>query len=99
MSHSRKSHPWRVRGAAKVHVFSSRLMDTLLGGADPTDPYDFAAAGRWCDRVPRGMSSLDEIFIPVNPNDNHWNFIRVRVQAKRVLSVWGETIILAWVRD
>ena len=59
-------------------------MDALLGGAEPTDPYDFAAVRRWCDRVPGGMSSLNKIFIPVNPNDNHWNFIRVRVQAKRI---------------
>ena len=75
--------PWRGRGTAKVHVFSSHLMDTLLGGADPIDPYDFAAVGRWCDRVPGGISSLNEIFIPVNPNGNHWNFIHVRVQAKK----------------
>ena len=39
-------HPWRGWGAAKVHVFSSHLMDTLLGGANPTDPYDFAAVER-----------------------------------------------------
>ena len=59
-------------------------MDTLLGGADPTDQYGFAAVGRWCDRVPGDMSSLGKIFIPVNPNGNHWNFIHVRVQAKRI---------------
>ena len=46
---------WRGRVAAKVHMFSSHLMDALLGGADLTDPYDFAAVGRWCDRVPRGI--------------------------------------------
>ena len=58
-------------------------MDTLLGGTDPTDPYNFAAVGRWRNRVPGGiMSNLDEIFIPVNPNGNRWNFIHVRVQAK-----------------
>lgn len=38
--------PWRGRGAAKVHVFSSHLMDRLLSGTDQTDPYKFAAAGR-----------------------------------------------------
>ena len=31
-----------------------------------------------------GVGSLDEIFIPVSPGGNHWNFIRVRVQAKRI---------------
>ena len=31
--------PWRGRGMAKVHVFSSHLMDTLLGGADSANPY------------------------------------------------------------
>ena len=65
-------------------MFTSHLMDTLLGDADPTDPYDFAAVGRWWDRVPGGVSSLDEIFIPVNPNGNHWNFIWVRMQARRI---------------
>ena len=76
--------PQRGRGAAKVHVFSSHLMDKLLEGANPTVQYDFAAVGGWCDRVPGGISSLDEIFIPVNPDGNHWNFIHVRVQEKRI---------------
>ena len=51
--------PQRGRGAAKVHVFSSHLMDKLLEGANPTVQYDFAAVGGWCDRVPGGISSLD----------------------------------------
>ena len=76
--------PWRGCGAAKVHVFSLHLMGALLGGANPTDPYDFAAVGRWYDRVPGDISSLGEILIPGNPNGNHWNFIRVRVQAKKI---------------
>ena len=59
-------------------------MDKLLSGTDPTDLYNFAAVGRWCNRAPGGMSNLEEMYIPVNPNDNHWNFIRVRVQAKRI---------------
>merc|ERR1711966_49405 len=67
--------PRRGRGTAKVHVFSSHLMGTLLGGADPTIQYNFAAVEGWCDRVPGGVSCLDEIFIPVNPDGNHWNFI------------------------
>ena len=25
---------------------------------------------------------MDEIFIPVNPNGNHWNFIHVKMQEK-----------------
>ena len=76
--------PWRGRGAAKVHVLISHLMDKLLGGVNPTVRYDFAAVGGWCDRVPGDMSGLDENFIPVNPNGNHWNFIHVRVQGKRI---------------
>ena len=59
--------PRRGHGAAKVHVFSLYLMDALLGDADPSDPYDFATVERWCDSVPGGISSLDEIFIPVTP--------------------------------
>ena len=46
-----------MAGAAKVHGFSSHLMDTLLGDTEPTDPYNFAAVGRWYDRVPGGMSN------------------------------------------
>ena len=30
--------PWRGRGAAKVHMFSSHLMDTLLGGCRSDRP-------------------------------------------------------------
>ena len=63
--------PWRGCGAAKVHVFISHLVDTLLGGTDPSDPYDFAAVGRWYNRVPGGISNLDEIFIPINTDGNH----------------------------
>ena len=76
--------PWRGQGMAKVHVYSSHMMDRLLSGTDPTDPYNFAAVGRWCDRVPGGISNIDEICIPLNPIGNHWNFIRVRMQTKRI---------------
>ena len=31
-----------------------------------------------------GVNSLDEIFIPVNTNGNHWNFIWVKMQPKRI---------------
>ena len=65
--------PWRGRSAAKVHVFSSHLMDTLLGGADLTDPYDFASVGRWCDRVPGSVSSLDESEPQRQPLELHLN--------------------------
>lgn len=30
------------------------------------------------------MSNLDKIFIPVNPNGNPCNFIRVKMQAKMI---------------
>merc|ERR1711966_106303 len=76
--------PRRGRGTAKVHVFNSHLMDKLLGGANPTAQYDFAAVEGWCDRIPGGVSGLDEIFIPVNPNGNHWNFIHVKMQEKQI---------------
>ena len=55
------------------------MMDRLLSGIDPAGPYNFAAVGRWCDRVPGGMSNLDKKYIPVNPSGNHWNFIQVRM--------------------
>ena len=76
--------PRRGRGTAKVHVFNSHLMGKLLDGVNPTTQYDFAAVEGWCDRIPGGVSGLNKIFIPVNPNGNHWNFIWVRVQAKRI---------------
>ena len=37
--------------------------------------------------MPGGVSSLDEIFIPVNPNNNYWIFIFVRMQVKR-MELW-----------
>ena len=74
----------RESGAAKVHVFSSHLMDKLLGGADSTVQHNFESVGGCCARVPGGMSSLDENLILVNPDGNHWNFIHVRVQEKRI---------------
>ena len=59
-------------------------MDELLGGAGPTIQYDFAAVEGWYDRVPGSVGCLDEIFIPVNPDGNHWNFIHVKMQEKRI---------------
>ena len=76
--------PWRGRGAARVHVFSTHLMNTLLSGTDSADGYNFTEAARWCARVPGGMRDLEEIFIPINSGSNHWNFIRIRVQEKQV---------------
>ena len=71
--------PWRGRGAARVHVFSTHLMNKLLSGTDSADGYNFAEAARWCERVPGGMRDLKEIFIPINPGGNHWNFIQIGV--------------------
>ena len=34
--------------------------------------------------MPGGIGCLDEIFIPVNPDGNHWNFIHVKTQEKRI---------------
>ena len=65
-------------------MFSTHLMNKLLSGTDPADRYNFVEAARWCERVPGGMRDLEEIFIPINPGGNHWNFIRVGVQEKQV---------------
>ena len=60
------------------------MMNKLLSGTDSADRYNFAEAARWCERVPGGMRDLEEIFIPINPGGNHWNFIQVGVQEKQV---------------
>ena len=37
--------------------------------------------------MPGGMNNLGEVFIPVNSNGNHWNFIHVRMQTK-MIELW-----------
>jgi len=60
--------------------FMSRL---LVEGAGRRT-YSFEAVRNDDSRIEGGLSSLDELYIPINVNNVHWIFIRVAMANKTI---------------
>ena len=58
----------------------SRLYDKGPGGRG----YNFEAVRNNDSRIEGGLRSLNELYIPINVNNAHWNFIRVVITDKTI---------------
>ena len=67
-----------------VHIYSTffvnRLRDKGAGGRG----YNFEAVRNNESRIEGRLGSLDELYIPINVNNVHWNFIRVVITDKTI---------------
>jgi len=63
----------------KVHVYSSFFMSRLHDKGTGGRGYNFEAVRNNDIRIEGGLGSLDELYIPTNVNNVHWNFIRVTI--------------------
>ena len=62
-------------------------MEKLLSGENEDDPYAFNEVQTWSDGIVGGITSQEELYIPTNVNQNHWNFIRIKMK-ENVLELW-----------
>ena len=68
------------------HIYSTHFYSKLTGGNDDRGPegYFFAEVQTWARRIQGGILSLEELYIPINKNSNHWMVARVKFLEKRV---------------
>ena len=69
---------------SKVHIYSTFSMSRLQGKRAGVRGYNFEAVRNDDSRIEGGLGSLDELYIPINVNNVHWNFIRVVITNKTI---------------
>ena len=68
----------------KVHIYSTFFMSRLLVEGAGRRGYNFEAVRNNDSRIKGGLGSLDELYIPINVNNVHWNFTRVKMMNKTI---------------
>ena len=67
-----------------MHMYSTYLMDKLLGGTNTEDQYNFEKVKTWSNRINGGVASQDELYIPLKKNQSHWNSIQIKMKEKMI---------------
>ena len=68
----------------KVHVYPTFFMSRLHNEGAGGRGYNFEAVRNNDSRIEGGPRSLDKLYIPINVNNTHWNFIRVTITNKTI---------------
>ena len=69
---------------SKAHIYSTFFVSRLLVEGAGRRGSDFEAVRINDSRIEGGLGSLDELYIPINENNVHWNFIRVAMTNKTI---------------
>ena len=71
---------------SEKHIYSTHFYSKLTGDNDAEGQagYTFAEVQTWARRIQGGILNLEELYIPVNKNSNHWMVVRVNFPEKRV---------------
>ena len=59
-------------------------MDQLLTRSHSQDLYDFTRVQRFDNKIDGGLLSLHELYIPINAQNNHWNFVWIKLTTKQI---------------
>ena len=62
-----------------MHIYSTFFVSRLQGEGVRVRGYNFEAVRNNDSRIEGGLESLDKLYIPINVNNVHWNFIRVAI--------------------
>ena len=71
-------------GERSVRAYTSHFMDTLLGVHREKRGYNYSTVERYGRIVEGNIANLDELYVPINANSNHWNLIRVLTRKKEI---------------
>ena len=63
----------------KVHVYPTFFMSRLHNKSAGERGYNFEAAKNDDSRIEGRLGALDKLYIPINVNSAHWNFVRVAI--------------------
>ena len=64
------------------HCFSSFFFTRLLRTG-----YNFNEVHRWSNRIPGGIQSLQDLYVPINKDGNHWLLLKVNLP-QRTIQLW-----------
>lgn len=67
--------------------YSSYFITSLL---DTNSGYLHSNVDTWSSRIPGGLFSLTELCVPINEENEHWFFLRVRMEDKTIM-LWDST--------
>ena len=76
--------PNQSMSQTKVHVYPTFFMSRLHNEGAGGRGYNFEAVRNDDSRIEGGIGSLDNLCIPINMNNAHWNFIRVAITKKTI---------------
>jgi hypothetical protein len=66
----------------KLHCYSSHFFSRCLKRTADGLRFDYDGVKRWSGRIPGGLASLDDLYVPINKNNAHWLFLRVQFRTQ-----------------
>ena len=66
----------------KLHCYSSHFFSRCLKRTADGLRFDYDEVKRWSGRIPGGLASLDDLYVPINKNNAHWLFLRVQFRTQ-----------------
>ena len=76
--------PNQSTSQTKVQVYPTFFMSRFHNKGAGGRGYNFKVVRNHDSRIAGGLGSLDELYIPINVNTVHWNFIRVAITNKTI---------------
>ena len=71
--------PNQYTSQSKSHIYPTFLVSRLHNKSAGERGYNFEAVKNNDSRIDGGLEALDELYVPINVNRAHWNFIRVKI--------------------
>ena len=81
------AQPNQERDATRVQVYNSFLVKKLLSGQTTANGYTFDQVETWSGGIKGGVAAQKELYIPVNADQNYWNFTWMKMR-ERVTELW-----------
>mmetsp|Transcript_23346 Transcript_23346/g.38034 ORF Transcript_23346/g.38034 Transcript_23346/m.38034 type:complete len:268 (+) Transcript_23346:10-813(+) len=78
----------KLDGSSFIYVsqFMGNLLQTGPSGTDEPN-YDYSKVQRWSNRITNDLTSLQNLYIPINHKNIHWLTMRIDFIAKKI-SLW-----------
>ena len=76
--------PQQTPNQPKVHVYTSFLVSRLHNEEAEVGNYNFKAVRNNDNRNDGGLTALDELYIPTNIDNTHWNSIQAVMHTKSI---------------
>ena len=79
-------------GGRNVHTCNCAFVTSLLNADIAAERYEFYRVRNYARSVPGRLTGLDELYVPINANLNHWNFIKVSPKERKI-ELWDFPVV------